>query len=401
MKTSPAVKTSPRLPAEVLEISRIASTVLDARMALEQMLPILRSMMIFDNFTVYTTNPVSHHLDVLFARAMGRGKAMQDDLSWGETIAARIIDQPRVYLDYPVEVGKSDRLRLPYTLGIPLYAADHPTGVLTFIRFGGPEYTGHEVELAGFIAQQVGLVVERQNLYQINDSLNSQSQEMRLQDDFVSTITHELRTPLGFIKGYCTTLLRQDTHWNERDQREFLTIIDQETDRLGELIENMLDSARLQSGNLPMDLNAVRMDTLIQDAADRVNQHHPGFCTTLHFPQDLKPIQADAHRLAQVFEYLFLNAVKYAPGSPVDVSIEQRDGQCLITIQDHGSGIAQRYLPHLFDRFFRNPESSFQAHGVGLGLHICRKIIQAHQGTIEVSSTVGEGTTFFIRLPVN
>jgi signal transduction histidine kinase len=104
--------------------------------------------------------------------------------------------------------------------------------------------------------------------------------------------------------------------------------------------------------------------------------------------------------LGQVFENILNNAVKYAPGSDVSVRIIPKENEgVLIQIEDHGPGIPQRYLQHIFDRFFRNPELEPFVHGSGLGLFICKKIIQAHQGQIYATSTVGEGTVFHIVLP--
>jgi signal transduction histidine kinase len=205
---------------------------------------------------------------------------------------------------------------------------------------------------------------------------------------------------LGFIKGYTTTLLRSDTNWDQETQQEFLRIIDQEADRLQELIENLLDSARLQSGNLKMDFQAVRLETLVKSVADRLHVHHPDMNVHIKPENQGTLIHGDPKRLGQVFENLLNNAVKYAPSSDVWVTIEPKDSEgVLIHIEDHGPGIAQRYLPHIFDRFFRNPELEPYVHGSGLGLFICKKIIQAHQGQIYATSIAGSGTTFHIMLP--
>ena len=112
-------------------------------------------------------------------------------------------------------------------------------------------------------------------------------------------------------------------------------------------------------------------------------------------------IRGDPKRLGQVFENILNNAVKYASGSDVWVKIEpNEDDSVIVHIEDHGPGIPQRYLPHIFDRFFRNPELEPFVHGSGLGLFICKKIIHAHKGQIHATSTVGAGTTFHIHLPL-
>lgn len=382
------------------EISRIITGASEWKPALNEIVAMVRTIFIFDNLVVYLADPARHDLDVMYARAMGRGRSAEADIAWGETIANQIMDEPKTILQEPVNDPTIDRLERPYILGIPLQVASRTLGAIVFIRFGSPPFEPEAIRLGEFIAQQIALLVERQNLQVAYDSLEQQNQEARLQEDFISTITHELRTPLGFIKGYTTTLLRSDTNWDAETQQEFLRIIDQEADRLQELIENLLDSARLQSGNLKMEFQAVRVDTLVKSVADRVKMHNPEMNVVIQPEKQGMLIRGDPKRLGQVFENILNNAVKYAPGSDVWVKIEAKENEgVIIHIEDHGPGIPQRYLSHIFDRFFRNPELEPYVHGSGLGLFICKKIIQAHQGQIYATSTVGQGTTFHIRLP--
>jgi signal transduction histidine kinase len=222
---------------------------------------------------------------------------------------------------------------------------------------------------------------------------------MRLQDDFVSTISHELRTPLGFIKGYSTSLLREDTEWDEATRREFLNIIDEEADRLTRLIEDMLESARLQSKTLQFKFSPVRIDALLRDVATRINVHHPNLKVTFDF-ELLPPIRGDGTRLSQVFENLFSNAIKYAPSSEIIVCMRPMKDKIRITFADKGEGIAEDYIPFVFERFYRVPGERTVT-GTGLGLYICKQIIMAHHGNIWVESILGQGATFTIELPVD
>lgn len=382
------------------EISRIVTQTTEWKPALNEIASLIRSIFIFDNLVVYLADPARHDLDVMYARAMGRGRSAEADIAWGEVIATQIMDEPKTIVQEPSNDTTKDRLERPYILGIPLQVSDRTLGAIVFIRFGSPPFEAHAIQLAEFIAQQIALLVERQNLQHAYEALEQQNAETRLQEDFISTITHELRTPLGFIKGYTTTLLRSDTNWDAETQQEFLRIIDQEADRLQELIENLLDSARLQSGNMKMDFQAVRIETLARSVTDRVQMHRPELKVHVEANAQGKLLRGDPKRLGQVFENLLNNAVKYAPASDVWVRIEPKDNEGIsIQIQDNGPGIPQRYLPHIFDRFFRNPELEPYVHGSGLGLFICKKIIQAHGGQIYATSVVGEGTTFHILLP--
>lgn len=386
-------------PKHLYQISQIVSRASGWNEALDEIIPLIRSIIIFDNLVVYIADPLTRHLDVMYARAIGRGRSAEADIAWGELIANQVMDQPKVTIEESEGELKEDRLKSPYVLGIPIMVSPNPLGVVVFIRFGGPHFNQYYIDLADFTAQQIGLLVERQNLQKANNLLESQNKEARLQDDFISTISHELRTPLGFIKGYSTTLLRPDTTWDQQTQQEFLQIIDQETDRLQDLIDNLLDSARLQSGTLLMDFQAVRIDTLIKTVAERTKLYNPQFVLHLEEEGAQVPITGDPKRLGQVFENIFNNAIKYAPGSDVWVKITMDDIGTSITVEDHGPGIPQRFLTHLFERFFRNPDIAPSVHGTGLGLFICKKIILAHDGRISVNSQVGLGTQFQIWIP--
>ena len=225
-------------------------------------------------------------------------------------------------LQEPQDDDSKDRLERPFVLGIPLNIGGKILGAFIVIRFGGPSYHAADKELANFIAQQISLLIERQGLQEEYHLLEEQQQQYRLQNDFVSTITHELRNPLGFIKGYTTTLLRSDTQWDQTIQQEFLTIIDQETDRLQELIDNLLNSARLQSGEMRMQFQPVRIDTVLNDVILRARLHNPELDIHMDGGKSIPAVRGDPRRLAQVFENIIGNSIKYAPGSPILVTIK-------------------------------------------------------------------------------
>jgi two-component system sensor histidine kinase KdpD len=231
-------------------------------------------------------------------------------------------------------------------------------------------------------------------------SLEAERKLMQLQSDFIATVTHELCTPLGFIKGYATTLLRNDTTWDETVRHEFLTIIDEEADRLRELIDNLLDSSRLQSGTLHMQFQNLRLDSFLRDIALRARTRHESINLAVELNAQGISVQADATRLAQVFDNLLVNAVKYAPGSQITLSLNVVDNQAHVIVSDTGPGISPEHLDRLFQRFFRVPGSSTSTRGTGLGLYICRQLVNAHNGEISVESKLGKGTTFHIYLPV-
>lgn len=383
----------------LLAISRVANQESEWRPALDKIVRHIRSLFIFDNLVIYLPEAESSALEVAYARVIGRGRSSSGDISWGEAVATQVYGLGEKFLQQPpIGASESDRLSQPYLLGLPLKLEKETIGAVVFIRFGGPEYNENNLRLASFFAEVVTHLIVRQRLKSSQEKLEAQRQQVRLQEDFISTISHELLTPLGFIKGYTTTLLRPDTSWDESNRREFLTIIDEETDRLQELIDNLLDSARLQSGSLRIEFQPVRLDAVLKDVVLRARAHHRGLHAVLDLGE-VMPIQGDPRRLSQVFENLIGNTVKYAPGSPVIITLSTEEHRVHLTFRDHGPGIPPQYVSHLFERFFRNPEQPPGVRGSGLGLFICRQIIEAHHGEITAESVLGEGTTFHIYLP--
>jgi signal transduction histidine kinase len=291
-------------------------------------------------------------------------------------------------------------MKARYFLGLPLISGDNKIGALVFVRYGGPTFTPEHTHIAEYIAGHIAQLYEHGILVTRLSRLEAERQLERLQDDFVATVSHELRTPLGFIKGYATSLLREDMDWDEETRREFLSIIDEETDRLKELIDNLLDSSRLQSGTLRMEFQPLRLDTLLKDLPLRAKSFDENLSIEIVLETAPLKIEADPTRLAQVFDNLLSNAVKYAPGSTVNFTLSTQDDHAHIKISDEGPGIPEEDLPNIFTRFYRVPNQNRAVRGTGLGLFICRRIINAHGGEITAESVFGEGTTFHIYLPL-
>jgi signal transduction histidine kinase len=369
------------------------------RTALDSLFISMRAVFIFDNVAIFRRDPKTGSTDVIYARAIGRGKAAEADAAWGQELVAEVLSTRKRILREPGKPsGKTDRLQRPHMLGLPLIVGGRLSAALVFTRFGGPDFIAEHVHLASLIAFSAAALVNNHDLQEAYGVLDSVQRQMRLQDDFVSTVSHELRTPLGFIKGYATSLMREDTTWDTGTQREFLGIIEEESDRLTSLIDNMLQSARLQTRTAQFKFAPLRLDALIRDVATRVRANHPGVRIDFNFGT-VPVMQGDSARLTQVFENLFTNAIKYAPGSPVDISMRHEGDLLHITFGDQGEGIAEEFLPFLFERFYRVPGDAGVT-GTGLGLYICKQIVLAHRGKIWVESVLDRGTTFHIELPV-
>jgi signal transduction histidine kinase len=383
----------------VYAISRAVAQSIDVDSVLDDIIHLTRPVFIFDSMVLYLSKN-KDVLDPTYARLVGRGQSAEGELAWGDSVAYECFSQNQVLIRREERDGwEENRLGLHFFLGLPLRQGERLLGSLVFGRFGGPPYSPDQIHLAEFIATHVSQLLGSEMLVERIANLEAERKLDQLQKDFIATISHELCTPLGFIKGYATTLLREDAKWDDSTRREFLQIIDEEADRLRELIDNLLDSSRLQSGTMKMDFQPTRMDSLLKDIVVRSTSRNPEMKIELNILQSDLRCQVDPTRIAQILDNLLGNAQKYAPNSPVMISLGLDDERVHIIVKDEGPGISSDHIEHLFKRFYRIPGQNGSIRGTGLGLFICRQIIQAHSGEITVESELGKGTAFHIYLP--
>ncbi|MBC7812386.1 MAG: PAS domain S-box protein, partial [Burkholderiales bacterium] len=237
------------------------------------------------------------------------------------------------------------------------------------------------------------LLIERAALFE-----SEQANRMKLQ--FLATVSHELRTPLTSIKGFAETLLATDVRWDAESQRGFIGIIDEEASKLNDLIEQLLDGARLQAGTLHVRIEPYILTTIISTAMTRLRSLTTQHQLIIDVPFDLPPILADIQRISGVLVNLVGNAVKFSPiGTRITVSAGQQDTMIQVNVSDEGPGIAVENREKVFEIFWQ-PEllTSRNSKGLGLGLAICRGIITAHGGEIWVADMTA-GTTISFTLP--
>jgi signal transduction histidine kinase len=221
--------------------------------------------------------------------------------------------------------------------------------------------------------------------------------------DLLATVSHELRTPLGAIKGYGTALLRFGPRIRAAERREFLVAIDQATDRLTALIDDLLLAQRLEAGRLPLNPERVALPELVEDlvleSAERVREHG----LRCELSAGLPCVRADPRRIRQVLLNLVDNAVKYSPeGGEIRIAAATGVAEVCVCVQDSGEGIPSEQLEQIFEPF-QQTESSFvrTTRGTGLGLAICRGIVTAHGGRIWAESAgAGRGSVFSFTLPM-
>lgn len=222
----------------------------------------------------------------------------------------------------------------------------------------------------------------------------------QLRRDFVANVSHEFRTPLTVIKGSLEALA-DGTVYKSEDVSRYITRVLSETRALERLVGDLLDLSRLQSESVSIHLEKVHMPSLLADTVKGIQglAEEKGIRIELDNGGDIPPIQGDYDRLRQLMVIFLDNAIKYSPsGTCIHVAVTLQD-RLLITIQDQGAGIVPEALPHIWDRFYQSDRSR-ESTGTGLGLSIAKRLIDLHGGSVSVSSTLGEGTTFHIGLPL-
>jgi PAS domain S-box-containing protein len=224
----------------------------------------------------------------------------------------------------------------------------------------------------------------------------------QLKDEFISLVSHELRTPLTSIKGAASTLLRRYAALEDETRQELLQDIDEEADRLYRLVENLLDFSRSEAGMLRLATEPVHVGNLAARVTKDIGARAPRHQFSVSFAAGLPPAEADPIRVEQVLRNLLDNAVKYSPGGGlVEVRGEVSGGRLLVSVRDEGTGVAPADQRRVFGRFQQGgtaPEE--RSSGVGLGLAICQRLVEAHGGTISLESELGSGSTFFFTLPL-
>jgi PAS domain S-box-containing protein len=230
--------------------------------------------------------------------------------------------------------------------------------------------------------------------------LSRQKEMDRLRAEIVANVSHELRTPLALIKGYASTLLSPEVELDEAETRRFLENASFAADRLGRMIDDLLCASRLETDQLLLRLQQFDLRHIVQQVVTWFGPHAQGRELVADLPAGDLPVWADPDRVEQVMVNLLTNAAKYSvPGSTITVRGHQTgDPPCVVVhVNDEGLGIAAEHLPRIFDRFYLAGD---RKDSVGLGLYICRGLVEAMGGKIWAVSEVGVGSTFSFTLPV-
>jgi PAS domain S-box-containing protein len=220
-----------------------------------------------------------------------------------------------------------------------------------------------------------------------------------IKSTFISIVSHELRTPVALIKGYASTLRRDDAKWDRKVVKDSLAVIEDEADRLTRMIDDLLDASRLQAGGLSMNHADVSLPGLSARVAERLGTQSSKHKILSDFPAKFPIIVGDETRLEQVLSNLVSNSLKYAPQGEIRITGTAAASQVTVCVSDQGPGIDARDMQHIFDRFYRSTSAVKQTKGAGLGLYLARAIVEAHGGRMWADPKTSVGARICFSLP--
>jgi signal transduction histidine kinase len=367
------------------------------------------SIMLYDPEGGVLETRASYGLESEFARHARR--------RLGEGIAGWVAQRGEaIQLDSDANMGafhaqhKTNR-HITSALSLPLKVGARCVGVLNVNRINHPEnFQPHHCEMLQLFADHAGAAIERAGVL---DRLGSRARELeemnvhlhelnRLKDVFLSTASHELKTPLTSVIGYAELLDDNDERMTHDQRGEFLRRLRGEANRLLGLIEDILDLTRIESGKLTLRRVALSVNEIAHAAAETTRalaaKHDVELAERL--ADDLPPVLLDEVKMRQVLVNLLGNAVKFSPARGRIALATERDGDFVrIEVSDQGAGIAPEDATHIFELFGQGRHGE-RAGGVGIGLHLVKRLTELHGGHVGVNSRPGEGSTFWVRLPL-
>jgi signal transduction histidine kinase len=292
-------------------------------------------------------------------------------------------------------------LGLRCRLAAPLVVGPRTVGMLALVRVEPDSFSEEEIELGSLLGRFLGSAVQNMRAYEAERATVDELRRLSaLRADFVSLVSHELRSPMAAVIGSAKTLQQRWRELTPEQRESFLGLIEHETNRLAELVGDVLDTSRIESGSFSYTFADVDLGELVHESAAAAESGQDEVRIQANVLRPLPLVRGDRERLRQVITNLIDNAVKYSPaGAEVEVHAYADNGRINLEVRDHGPGVAPEHQTLIFEKFGR-VSGEHAKPGTGLGLFIARSIVEAHGGTLEVQSTPAQGATFTLELPV-
>jgi two-component system, OmpR family, sensor histidine kinase KdpD len=314
------------------------------------------------------------------------------------TLTVQTQGETHVFQAPPMRVTTTDG---PNAIAASLRVDDRVLGEMQVLSRPEQVLSAAQRQLLVTLASQAALAVERARLVAEAAEAQALAASDRLKSALLSSVSHDLRTPLVAIKGIATALRQHDVPWNSEVGEQMLDTLAEEADRLNRLVGNLLDMSRIEGGALNPARQWEDIGDIVGGVLSRLRPHFHGRKLAVNIPADLPLVWANAALIDQVLTNLIENALKYTPDqTPITISAEVRDAELWMAVADQGPGITAEALPHIFDKFFRVIGPERHAEGTGLGLAICKGIVEAHGGIIWAENQPVGGARFVFTLPL-
>ncbi len=386
--------------------ARALGSSLDQQEAFDAFIRELRSLIPFDRTAivlseegraqVMATAGVGHDTVLRPGEKLPAGALVEELLLTGETVYRRDMSDHL----YPEEAALA-RIGLRSRVAAPLLVGTHPIGMLTLVRAEPDAFGTDELELATLLGHLVATAVQNIRAYESErETANELRRLSMLRADFVSLVSHELRSPMAAVIGAARTLQERWRELTAEQRSSFLELIADETARLANLIGDVLHTSRIEAGTFSYSFSEVDLGELVRDTVAAAILGQDEVSVVARAAPRLPQVRGDRERLRQVLINLVDNAVKYSQvGGEVSVNAWAENGRVLVAVEDHGPGIPREHQGVIFEKFGRAHVGGGKP-GTGLGLFIARSIAEAHGGRLSVRSAPGSGATFTLELPV-
>ncbi len=372
---------------------------------------------------------------------IGSRVAVADSLSRVAVQEGKAVVVADIATDPRFERFNDAKYGAPSFLTVPLFAHGELIGVINLSkkRDGGP-FTEEDIHFLNAAFGQIGFALENARLYErmeqgyrelkgLNQQLKGYAADLegqiqartreveeanehlraemarvaeadRVKADFIASVSHEFRTPLNAVLGFSSLILSGQEGEIPEQVRTDVEMVHQAGERLLRIVSNILDTSRIETGNFEVDRRPVALAEILHEVAERgcALPRAEGVTCTHDLPSNLHLVSADRDKLVSALLHLVENACKFTQAGEVRLAGEQRGNQAVVTVTDSGIGIAEQDLPYVLDKFWQHPSHRGMG-GTGLGLALVKRIIELHDGTIEVASRSGGPTTFTVTLP--